>query len=363
MMNEFGTPFNEAEECMRPKGVGNRQIDKELAESGMECQLFMALGALAGAIGGATLAGSSAAFLGLTGAAAGAAMGGLAGASIGGSIDAGNMSANAARRQAELSNEASERSYYYNTASWNMKKNQLRSDRDFAIQELEARARNEGRVADYQDIMAAQRYNYDLQIRDREQASLDAQYVRSDQIYNTQLDYNALSEKSAKGDERAKLEGILTESRYDTDEIRLQALMDEGAMRAKGQFGNSVEKAAHGVWAKAGKRIAAINASMEGAGRAAKSVLNEISIDKDTADLAAFAAKMLDPGLLPDPIMPLATPRAEYVMPRALEEYDFGPAPVMGAWYDPNAASSRAWGSTISGIASAVPSYVGMFRG
>ena len=60
---------------------------------------------------------------------------------------------------------------------------------------------------------------------------------------------------------------------------------------------------------------------------------------------------MLDPGVLPTPIVPFATPMAEFVYPRTLGEFDFGPKPVLGAYMSPSAAANQVWGATISGIA------------
>ncbi len=346
MMNEFGTPYSEVEDSMRPKGIGHRHIDKELAASGMESQLFPAL------IGAALGAGIGAAVPALTvGATA------LAGAGIGAQIGGGMQAAKAARSQAEQANAATDRQYYYDTSAWEMKKEQLRADRDHAVLELETRAANEQTVNEYRDALNLKKYNYDVQIRANEQESLDKQFEKSNEIYNVQMDYNAMAEQSAMDQEYHKLEEIKAEARFDDEEIRLQALMDEGKLRALGQSGNTLDQQVHGVWLKAGKRIAAINASIESAGRATRSIIKEIGLDKDTADLQAFASKMLDPGVLPDVIEPIALPYTEWVMPRALEEYDFGPAPVKGAYYDPGAAAGRAWGTTMSSIAGMIPSY------
>ena len=59
--------------------------------------------------------------------------------------------------------------------------------------------------------------------------------------------------------------------------------------------------------------------------------LKSISRDKYGADLAAFANKMIKPGIVPDPIKPLAEPVAEFQPPRPLEDYDYGIAPIKGA--------------------------------
>ncbi len=102
--------------------------------------------------------------------------------------------------------------------------------------------------------------------------------------------------------------------------------------------------------------VAQINEATSAAGRNTRAVLKEIATDKISADLSAEAARMLDPGVLPEPIKPFATPMAEYLYPRELEEFDYGPAPVMGAQYSASAAADRVWGQTISSVAGSIGS-------
>ena len=63
---------------------------------------------------------------------------------------------------------------------------------------------------------------------------------------------------------------------------------------------------------------------------------------------------MLDPGKLPEPIAPIATPQAEFLYPKVFEDYDFGPAPVEGTRFSPSAAANQVWGTTISSVAGTV---------
>ena len=72
---------------------------------------------------------------------------------------------------------------------------------------------------------------------------------------------------------------------------------------------------------------------------------------------------MLDPGVLPMPLEPIKTPRTEFIYPRALQEFDFGPQPVLGAMQSPSAAAGRVWGSTISSIAGGLGSTIGSLSG
>jgi hypothetical protein len=97
-----------------------------------------------------------------------------------------------------------------------------------------------------------------------------------------------------------------------------------------------------------------LSASEESTQRNTREVLKEILRDKFSADISAYAAKMLKPGVLPDPIRAEPIPVPELVLPRILQDYDFGPEPVVGALADPGAAASAVWGNTITSIAGTV---------
>ena len=78
--------------------------------------------------------------------------------------------------------------------------------------------------------------------------------------------------------------------------------------------------------------------------------------------MAAWAQKMLDPGDLPLPLAPLATPVADYQLPRPLEEFDFGPEPIRGAMRDPSVAAQMAWTNGITSIASTIGTVATAFK-
>ena len=97
-----------------------------------------------------------------------------------------------------------------------------------------------------------------------------------------------------------------------------------------------------------------LDLSLDNATAASNSALQAIGRERTVQDLNAYAAKMLDPGVLPEPIAPLPTPQATFLYPRVFEDYDFGPEPIRGAMVSPSAASAQVWGTTISSIAGTV---------
>lgn len=275
-----------------------------------------------------------------------------AGINLVGGLIGGSKSASAASKQAQMQNQAADRELAYNTEKWEMDKKQIVANRDHTVKEIEARARNEQRTALFKDASNAKQYAYSMQIRNREQESLNQQYRRSDQIYSSTLGLNAMSAEAGRRDEMRRLDEVWTEGKFDAQEKYVDSLIAEGKMRSMGASGRSADKGYQATLADYGFQLAALDESLDAAERNSRAIIEEIARDKSSADLRAYAEKMLDPGVLLLPVVPYKTPMAEFVMPREVEEYDFGPQPVLGAYYSPSAAAGRVWGSTISGIAS-----------
>ena len=320
-MNEFGTPMTDADINMS-SNPAKAMLNEQLA-TGMDTNIIPA-------IIGAAVIGTV------------------------GNVIAGNKASSAARDQANMQNEATQRQLEYDTEAWEMKKDQLLSQRDYLVQEIELKASQEGKNAAYRDATNLKQYNYDLQIRNRQQASNEAQFQRSNEIYADQLTLNEQAHVRGREQELAKLAELEQESAYDANEAYLESLVNEGAVRARGTTGRTADKLAVTTALQYGSKMALLNAQMMNAQANTDFALESIGRDRSAADLRAYAAKMLDPGLLPMPISPLPVPQATFMYPRVYEDYDFGPKPVLGAMMSASAAASGAWASSISGIAGSI---------
>ena len=268
MMNEFGVPMNEAEMSMMPGSPGKHLIERELALSGAKGENFfpVIIGALAGGIGGSLLAGGGALIAGgvLTTAGIGALAGAAGGAAIGGQYMAGSSAARAARKQADAQNEYTERSHEYDVELWNMQREKILADREQAVKVVETKARNENAVADWIDLSALQQYVQDLQIREREQTSLDAQYDKSTDVYTRQISLNERSANAAMEDEYRSVEEMEAEQRYNQNDTYLQFLEKEGKMRARSATGRGSAKVSQTDYFEMGQKMSAINAALSG---------------------------------------------------------------------------------------------------
>ena len=276
-------------------------------------------------------------------------------------VYAGRKQEKAATEAANTQNAATEAQYQYDLAAWEMAKESAIAKRNYAVQEIEEKARQEGLIAAHKDASNLRTYNYNLQIRDREQDLNDRMYAKSEDIFVNQLGINAQNERSARMDERRKLREIETENRYQQNEAYIDALEAEGAIRARGQTGNTVDRQKSVAALEAATAMSLLNLSLDNATAASRSAIQAIGTERVVQDLNAYAAKMLDPGVIPEPVQPLPTPQATFLYPRVFEDYDFGPEPIRGAMTSPSAASAQVWGTTIAGLANQATSLIKAF--
>ncbi len=262
-------------------------------------------------------------------------------------------SSDAAKDAQQSRNDATNAQYKYDTEAWQMQKDAAIAKRDYAVREVEMKAEAEGRLAAYKDATAARQYNYNLQIRNQQQDTNDRMFQKSEDIYSFQTSLNSMNEKAARMDERRQLKEIEAENRYEKNEVFLDALLAEGAIRARGVTGRSADKARSVSTLKAGVALTQLSDSLENATVASNSAIRAIGRERSIADLNAYASKMLDPGELPMPIAPLATPQAQFMYPRVFQDYDFGPQPIQGAMISPSAAAAQVWGTSIGSLAGA----------
>ena len=273
----------------------------------------------------------------------------IVGAAVG--LYGAKKSSDASRDAQQARNDATNAQYKYDVEAWQMQKDAAIAKRDYAVREVEMKAEAEGRLAAYKDATAARQYNYNLQIRNSQQDANDRMFQKSEDIYLHQTSLNSMNEKAARMDERRQLKEIEAENRYEKNEVFLDALLAEGAIRARGVTGRSADKARSVSTLKAGVALTQLSSSLENATVASNSALRAIGRERSIADLNAYASKMLDPGELPMPIAPLATPQAQFMYPRVFQDYDFGPQPIQGAMISPSAAAAQVWGTSIMSLA------------
>ena len=262
------------------------------------------------------------------------------------------LSKRAGDKARKAQNQATDRADEYNREAYELGKDKLRADHAHMVETIDIKKRNEIASANYLDSVNLQKWNYDLMIRNSEQQSLNDQFVKADQLYNEHINLNEQTARTAVDAERVRLEEIQNEIAFQNQDLIIEALMKEGAARARGVSGRSAEKIVQSELAAYGRQEAILAESFISGVRDVRSTLKEIGQDKKSANLAAFANKMLKPGQLPVRPMPLKTPIAQFQYPRAIEEFDFGPAPV-GGYRAPDTGWLQ-FGASVLGSASSI---------
>ena len=111
---------------------------------------------------------------------------------------------------------------------------------------------------------------------------------------------------------------------------------------AKGQSGQSAVENFQSQIAETGSELAILTRNIVSADRESRMQLRTFMTQAD-------AQRMLRPTKAPDPLKPLKTPISDRILPRALEEFDFGPKPIKGV----STVAVPSIGSVLAGAASA----------
>ena len=318
MMNDFGVPMSDAEMTMQPI----KPHEEMMAASGVQSNWV------------------------------GAAIG------IGASIFGGMKASSAAKKQAREQNKAAQRQFEYDTELWEMSKDKLTADHAFLLEGIDIKKRNEAAIAKYTDKVTQQKYAHNLAIWDYQNKSQQAQFNKSEEVFAGRLNQNEQSAQAAREGARTKFEELQRQVSFDYQDQQIEHIMTMNAV--SNNAGLSRSDFTQSKRFLRGYSQAKLYQTVLSGSKNFEQDLKEIALDKSAANLTAFAQRMLKPGVLPKPPAPLPTPTAEWQMPRALEEYDFGPAPVMGAQASVSAAGSAAfWGSAGKGIASGAAKIAG----
>lgn len=250
-----------------------------------------------------------------------------AGASIFGAISNKRSQDKAARNQ----NEATQRQYEYDTEMWEMGKEKLRANYDFAYETYELQKRNDQKEVDLINERNLRRYNYDLKIVKAQNEANKLAFAKSENIYNQQLNFNNMAAADAAEEAVIKQKEINQEIAFNNEDAIIKSIEAQGQLAVTAQTGGSALKAYQNIIASKGRNEARLAESLFSSQRNTAMSLRTIARDKYGADLAAFANKMLEPGLIPDPLDPVEVPLTEFQPPRALIDADLGVAPVLGA--------------------------------
>lgn len=256
----------------------------------------------------------------------------------------------AADKQARAQNEFNQRQFEYDTILTDNQNKKIDSDYAYAYDGYLINKRNQEMLAKLTDEKNFRKYNYDLQIRNAQQKSKEAAYAKSERLFKSQLGYNQAAAEHARQRSITKNEEIKQKAAFDSEDAIIKAVKAEGELAALGRSGTTATRSLVMLHAERGRSEAKLAESLLSADRDFHMTLKEIARDKYGADLAAFANRMLKPGVLPMPIAPLKTPVPTLQAPKEIEEHDYLPDPIMGV-----KATGGSWLQVASSVAAGIP--------
>ena len=228
----------------------------------------------------------------------------------------------------------------YDLPLWNMGKDRLIAERDEMIRAIELTQKNEKALAEFKDKNNLRNWRHQLKIQEAQHQGQLELFRRSNFFADQAI---------GSAQEQAAMERFETRQQFafQNEANIIESIQKKGEMRATSQTGRSAAKAAQSQLADEGRQVAILTENIVSADRSSRMRLREFTLRTD-------AGRMLRPSDPIKPLKPLETPLAEYDLPRALEDFDFGPQPIKGV----SAIQVPSFGSVIASAAtSAASSY------
>ena len=280
MMNDFGVPMSDAEMSMQAPGA-IKPHEQMIATSGTEMQW------------------------------------GWAAAAFGLQLVSGLSAKSSAKKARNAEEEFLQRKYEeYDLPMWEMNKDKLVAQRDEIIRSIELAQRNEQKRAAFQDANNLRNYQHALKIREMKYEN-DVMLKRRSDFFTDKAIESGIAQQQQ--------EEFQTHQQYafENEENIVAGIIAKGEAAVKSQSGRSAVKAMQSMIADEGRQMAIMTENIINARKDGRARLNDFLIQQE-------AGRMLEPSRGIAPLKPLKTPLSEYELPRALEEFDFGPQPIPG---------------------------------
>tara|TARA_R100001594_G_scaffold75716_3_gene110464 strand:+ start:717 stop:1610 length:894 start_codon:yes stop_codon:yes gene_type:complete len=204
----------------------------------------------------------------------------------------------------------------YDLPLWNMGKDRLIAQRDEIIRGIELKQRNELKLAAFKDKNNLRNYQQQLKIRSYQIDQQNRLFNKSERLYGQSI-MDATERKALQ--ERETYQQMA----FENEDNIIESIIKKGELSVKSQAGASSNKAMQSLIADGGRQHAILTESL-------LSGNNNTRMEYKQFLTKADANRMLRPEAPPEPLKPLATPVADYEMPRALQDFDFGPKPIKG---------------------------------
>ena len=204
----------------------------------------------------------------------------------------------------------------YDMPGWQMSADKLKADHAFMVEGINLKAANEKKFADFKDANNLRAYQQQLKIRTYQHEQKLRLFHKSEHLYGQSIQ---------QAQEQAALQMKETKQQFafQNEDRIIESIQKKGELAVTSQTGRSAVKAAQSEMYDQGRQIAIMTESLISADKNTRMGLRDFMRKAD-------AQRMLRPEIGPEPLKPLKTPLHDYQLPRALEDFDFGPKPIQG---------------------------------
>ena len=249
---------------------GHSLLDDQLAESGLEMNIFGVIAGVAGLVGGI----------------------------------AASQNAQSQNEQAEANADAQRQAAQKSAAAQN----------EYNRKVFEAEKQNYYNFRKYEYDTAVRSWQYNQSLQDFQYLQAVNQYSTSIENTRNQLTYNNIAAIQARESEQAALNEIMSEDAFTREGLLIDQLKAEGRA-SLGQAGRSRTKALQSTIAELGRNTAVMDASLSSSVEQMQRNMRDIGLRKYGADEQARAAMMIRPETLPDIPAPTMAPERIFVEP------------------------------------------------
>ena len=223
----------------------------------------------------------------------------------------------------------------YDMPAWLMSKDKLIADVAFMTEGIKLKQANEIKFRDFQHQNNLRAYHQQLKIRTFQHEQQKRLYRKSERLYGQSV-------QQAHEQAAIQMQETKQSFAFQNEDRIIESINKKGELAATSQAGRSAVKAAQAELYDQGRQVAIMTESLISADRNTRMGLRDFLRKAD-------AQRLLRPEAPPEPIKPVEAPLHDYQMPRALEDFDFGPQPIKGVSFQ----QVPSMGSVLAGAASA----------
>ena len=243
---------------------------------------------------------------------------------------------NSAKKQKRAEDAFYEKKWLeYDLPSYYMQGDKLRADVAWMTDGVKLKASNEKKFRDFKYTNDLRAYQAQLKIRTFQHEQQKRLYRKSENLY-TEAVQQAHEQAAIQMQETKQSFAFQNEDRI------IESIIKKGELAATSQAGRSAVKAAQSELYNQGRQVAIMTESLISADRNTRMGLRSF-LNK------AYANRMLRPEAPPEPLKPIKAPLHDYQLPRAIEDFDLGVAPIKGVSF----TQVPSMGSVLTSAASA----------